>query len=332
LQFNTIPSINENCILFPYRLGKLMTPTLRQFQYLTALAKHRHFGRAAASVFVTQSALSQQIKELEITLGGALVERGNKGVTLTAVGRTVVERAQVVLDQVRDIEQIVRFQSDMPTKLNIGLIPTIAPYLLPHVLPILRADNIGLELGIREAQTHVLLEELAQGQLDAVVIALPADLPGLIEVPLMRDNFLLAGAKGPLNALPKAGLKPSQISPEQLLLLDDGHCLADQALAACQIAPSARVDLRASSLTTLCRLASEGFGFTLLPELAAQSELRAAPALHVHRFASDQPHRTIGLVRREISGESTWFQVLKAAFVNAGQDIKSSLENEKGQP
>lgn len=309
-----------------------MKITLRQLHYLVALAENRHFGRAAASVFVTQSALSQQIKELELSLGCQLVERGTKGVTLSTVGRTVVERAQHVLEQVQDIEQIARFQSDMPTKLNIGLIPTIAPYLLPHVLPILRADNIGLELGIREAQTHVLLDELIKGQLDAIVIALPSDIKGLTEVPLMRDNFLLAGAKQPLDDLPKAGLQPSQIRPEQLLLLDDGHCLADQALAACKIAPTARVDLRASSLTTLCRLASEGFGFTLLPEVAANSELRAAPELCVHRFAGDQPHRIIGLVRREIGGESAWFTALENAFVAAGKTIKADIESKKGQP
>jgi LysR family hydrogen peroxide-inducible transcriptional activator len=306
-----------------------MKITLRQLTYLTALSDQRHFGRAAATVFVTQSALSQQIKELELSLGSTLVERGSRSVTLTAIGREVVMRAKNVLEQVSNIEQIARFQSDMPTKLNIGIIPTIAPYFLPYVLPILRAENIGLELGIREAQTKVLLDELAQGQLDAIVIALPSDTAGLIEVPLMTDNFLLAGARAPLALLPKEGLKPSQIRPEQLLLLDDGHCLADQALAACQIMPSSRVDLRASSLTTLCRLASEGFGFTLLPEIAAASELRAAPDLCVHRFEGGQPHRTIGLVRREISGESDWFAVLENAFVSAARVIKSTVSDDK---
>jgi LysR family hydrogen peroxide-inducible transcriptional activator len=309
-----------------------MNITLKQLSYLTALAEHRHFGNAAAAVHVTQSALSQQIKELETSLGGALVERGSRGATLTAVGRDVVSRAQIVLDQVRDIEQVARFQSESPTKMNIGLIPTIAPYLLPHVLPILRSENIGMELGIREAQTHRLLDELAKGELDAIVIALPADRAGLIEEPLMTDNFLLAGARDPLMALPKAGLEPSKINPEQLLLLDDGHCLADQALEACKIAPSARVDLRASSLTTLCRLASEGFGFTLLPELAVRSEMRAAPELCIHRFEGDQPHRTVGLVRRAISGDSVWFKNLQHAFIAAGQIIKLDIQNEKGQP
>ena len=312
-----------------------MAITLRQLSYLNALAQHRHFGHAAASVHVTQSALSQQIKELETALGGALVERGAGGVTLTAIGREVVSRGERVLEQVRDIEQIARFQSKMPTKLNIGLIPTIAPYLLPFVLPALRSENIGLELGIREAQTHTLLNELAQGQLDAIVIALPSDTSGLVEIPLMRDNFLLAGAKAPLESVAKQGLEPSQIRPDQLLLLDDGHCLADQALAACQITPTARVDLRASSLATLCRLASEGFGFTLLPELAAKSELRAAPDLCVHRFGGEQPHRTIGLVRRAISGESIWFSVLEKAFLLAANLTKleigkASTENNVG--
>lgn len=324
-ELNTILLIIGNCIWFEFPLEKLMAITLRQLTYLTALAEHRNFGRAAGAVFVTQSALSQQIKELEASLGCDLVERGTRGLTLTTIGREVVERATTVLKQVQDIEQVARFQSQMPSKLNIGLIPTIAPYLLPEVLPILRAENIGVEFGIREAQTHVLIEELKLGKLDAIIIALPAETSGLIEVPIMTDNFLLAGARAPLDVLPKSGLKPSQIKPEQLLLLDDGHCLADQALDACQIAPSARVDLRASSLTTLCRLASEGFGFTLLPELAASSELRAAPDLCVHRFEGAQPHRTIGLVRRAISGESPWFTALEATLVAAAQAIKTNV-------
>jgi len=298
-----------------------MAITLRQLSYLSALATHRHFGKAADSVHVTQSALSQQIRTLEQSLNATLVERGPNGVTLTALGRDIQARGADVLEQVKEIEQIARNTADMPHKLNIGLIPTIAPYLLPLVLPRLRADNIGLELGVREAQTHTLIEELNDGQLDAIVIALPSDTAGLTEVPLFQDNFLLAGAKAPLKALPKQGLEPSTIRPEQLLLLDDGHCLADQALAACKISPKARVDLRASSLTTLCRLASEGFGFTLLPELAAQSELRGAPDLCVHRFDGDQPHRVIGLACRT-GGNSAWFEILETVFRSALQDTR----------
>lgn len=303
-----------------------MKITLRQLSYLTALAKHRHFGHAAATVNVTQSALSQQIKELESHLGGSLVERGRNGVTLTATGRDVCARAEVVLAEVREIEHSARVRSDRPVRLNVGLIPTIAPYLLPHVLPILRAENIRLELGIREAQTDILIQELVDGQLDAIVIALPSEINGLVEAPFMQDRFFLAGASGPLNALPKRGLRPSQIRPDQLLLLDDGHCLADQALAACKIAPTARVDLRASSLTTLCRLASEGFGFTLLPELAAQSELRAAPKLNIQRFDGKEPYRTIGLVRRVSNSDVGWFKILESAFEKAGDIVKRDVK------
>jgi LysR family hydrogen peroxide-inducible transcriptional activator len=306
-----------------------MTITLRQLTYLTALDTHRHFGRAAAAVFVTQSALSQQIKELELSLGSALVERNKRGVTLTIIGREVASRAIKVLEQVKDIEQLSRFQSSMPIKLNIGLIPTIAPYLLPHVLPILRSNDNGLEFGIREAQTNILLEELSRGQLDAIIIALPSNVENMIETPLMRDNLLLAGAKEPLATLSKKDLIPTQINAEKLLLLDDGHCLSDQAMTECRIIPSARMDLRASSLTTLCRLASEGFGFTLLPELAAASELRASPDLCVHRFVGDQPHRTIGLVRRSISGDSEWLKVLEDAFAKSIKYLKDTILQEK---
>ncbi|GLQ34336.1 LysR family transcriptional regulator [Amylibacter marinus] len=294
-----------------------MAITLRQLTYLSALAKHRHFAHAAESVHVTQSALSQQIKELERTLGATLVERNPRGITLTATGRDVLARAKNVLAEVRDIEQVARLSMTMPAELRIGLIPTIAPYVLPHFLPLIRAQNIGMELGIREAQTDILLSELERGKLDAVVIALPSLVDGVIETPLITDHFFLAGRPQALAELPQTRLRPSEIRPDQLLLLDDGHCLADQALAACGIAPSTPIDLRASSLTTLCGLASAGFGFTLVPEIAVANELRATADLQVMRFSGRQPSRKIGLVRRSIGIKAPWFTVLEQGFKQA---------------
>jgi LysR family transcriptional regulator, hydrogen peroxide-inducible genes activator len=175
---------------------------------------------------------------------------------------------------------------------------------------------------VREAQTERLLEEVRQGALDAAVIALPASLPDLAVVPLFDDRFLLAGSPARFEALgvPGAALRPEDMQPGQLLLLDDGHCLADQALAACAVDRTrARMDLRAASLTTLCRLVSEGFGLTLLPELAVRAECAAAPSLRLARFADPEPKRTIGLVRRTLSVDDGWFSELAAMLGAAGR-------------
>ena len=254
--------------------------TLKQLKYLTALADEAHFGRAASAANVSQPALSVQIRELEAALGARLVERGGREVVITPTGREIVRRARRILEEVREIEQVARWHHGLGGRLRIGVIPTVAPYLLPAALPMLRARNLSLDLGVREAQTERLIEEVRQGALDAAVIALPANLPDLVAAPLFDDRFLLAGSPGAVRGARGAGrgARPEDMEPGQLLLLDDGHCLADQALAACAVDRGrARMDLRAASLTTLCRLVSEGFGLTLLPELAVRAECAAAP-------------------------------------------------------
>jgi LysR family hydrogen peroxide-inducible transcriptional activator len=296
--------------------------TLKQLKYLTALADEAHFGRAAAAANISQPALSVQIRELEASLGARLVERGGREVVITPTGREIVRRARRILEEVREIEQVARWDHGLGGRLRIGVIPTVAPYLLPAALPMLRARNLSLDLGVREAQTERLLDEVRQGALDAAVIALPASLPDLAAAPLFEDRFLLAGSPGRLEALgvPGAALRPEDMEPGQLLLLDDGHCLADQALAACAVdRVRARMDLRAASLTTLCRLVSEGFGLTLLPELAVRAECAAAPALRLARFAAPEPKRTIGLVRRTLSVDDGWFSELAAMLSAAGR-------------
>jgi LysR family hydrogen peroxide-inducible transcriptional activator len=297
-----------------------MSFTLRQLRYLVALAEQAHFGRAAEAVNVSQPALSVQIRDLEAVLGVRLVERGGREVVITPTGREVVRRARAILGEAAEIEQVARWSRGLAGRLRLGVIPTVAPYLLPSALPMLRARDLSLDLGVREAQTDRLLEEVRQGALDAAVVALPAAMPDLVAAPLFEDRFLLAGSATRIAAFgtgPGAP-HPEDMEPGQLLLLDDGHCLTEQALAACAVERAqTRMDLRAASLTTLCRLVSEGFGLTLLPELAARAERAAAPGLVVVRFAEPEPRRTIGLVRRSLSVDDGWFGELAGILAAA---------------
>lgn len=304
-----------------------MTFTLRQLRYLVALADAAHFGRAAAAVNVSQPALSVQVRALEAALGVRLVERGPREAVITPTGREIVRRARRILDDVGDIEQVARWDRGLAGRLRIGVIPTVAPYLLPSALPRLRARDLSLDLGVREALTDRLIAEVREGALDAAVVALPLDDPDLVAAPLFEDRFLLAGSAARLAALGTAGaaLHPEDMQPGQLLLLDDGHCLTDQALAACAMDRArAHIDLRAASLTTLCRLVSEGFGLTLLPALAAQSECAAAPDLRLARFADPEPKRTIGLVRRRLSVDDGWFGELASILSDAAAAVQAS--------
>lgn len=296
-----------------------MDVTLRQLRYLIALAEEGHFGRAAAAVNVSQPALSVQIRDLEATLGVQLVERGGREIVVTPAGREALRRAQRVMQEVAGLAETARWRGGLGGRLRLGVIPTVAPYLLPAALPLLRGRDLALDLGVREAQTHLLIDELRRGELDAVVAALPAGGDDLAERPLFEDRFLLAGSARQIAAF-GAAVDPAAMAAERLLLLDDGHCLADQALAACALSPErARVDLRASSLSTLCRLVEEGFGLTLVPELAARIETAAAPRLALARFAAPEPRRVIGLLRRRLSRDDGWFSELAAALAEAGR-------------
>ncbi|WP_118132612.1 LysR substrate-binding domain-containing protein [Oceanicella sp. SM1341] len=302
-----------------------MNITLRQLRYLLSLADEGHFGRAAEACSVSQPALSVQIRDLETNLGAKLVERHTREVRMTPMGREVARRARRILDEVAEIEQRARWDKGLAGQLALGFIPTVAPYLLPLALPRLRAKNLRLDLGIREATTHHLLGELREGRLDAAVVALPAGEDDLVELPLFEDRFLLAASKARAQELSPETVRPEQIDPEQLLLLDEGHCLTDQALEVCSISRrSLRTDLRAASLATLSRLVESGFGMTLLPELSLWVETAAAPNLAVMRFAAPEPRRTIGLVRRRLSVDDGWFTELADTLREAAAE---ALEN-----
>ncbi|SDE79982.1 LysR family transcriptional regulator, hydrogen peroxide-inducible genes activator [Celeribacter baekdonensis] len=298
--------------------------TLRQMTYFVALADTRSFSAAAERAHVTQPALSQQIKEMELSLGAQLVERLPRDIRLTRAGQVVLERAQQVLAMIRDLEAEIRQSKGLTGRLSLGVIPTIAPYLLPRALTRIKAAALDLDLRVREAQTADLLTAVINGQLDAAVIALPYDVAGLMAEPLFTDNFLLAGSKSRIEALSAAIAppRPTDLPPDALLLLDEGHCLADQALDVCGLTRARQtVDLGASSLSTLCGLVAQGFGLTFVPEIALCSEQAASPDMTVLRFPEPQPQRTIALVRRHSTEATTWFTDLAALLSEAGSEM-----------
>ncbi len=303
-----------------------MDPSIRQLRYFVALAETGGFGRAAEIVHVTQPALSQQIKELETTLGARLVDRLPRGVQLTRAGQEVLRRARRILSEVGDLEPAVRLSRGLSGRLRLGVIPTVAPYLLPLALTRLRARDLTLDIRVREAQTEPLIEALGQGRLDAVVAALPLPGSNLVAEPLFEDRFVLAGTRVRLDrwASSVEELRPTSLAPDQLLLLDEGHCLADQALEVCGLKGRGQIDLGASSLATLAGLVAEGFGLTLLPEIALRAETAAAPELALMRFAAPEPSRDLALIRRSGSSDDGWVEALADILRDAAAELLQS--------
>lgn len=301
-----------------------MNFTFRQLQYFRAVADQRNFGRAAQACHVSQPALSVQIKALEEALGGPLFERQARDILLTPLGRDVLDHANQILKAADQLDRFARDRSGGHRSLSIGMIPTVAPYLLPGVLAGLRSGDVSLRVQIREARTGRLLGMLQAGEIDAAVLALPSGGAALHEEPLFEDKFLLAGSQTRLNRLtvsPEA-LRPVDLKAAQLMLLEDGHCLTDQALEVCgQDRASGQINMGASSLATLSRLVAEGFGLTLMPELAARAEADAVPGLQLLRFSTPQPARTIGLVRRLSTEGDGWFERLSQVIRQVGEDV-----------
>ena len=254
--------------------------TLRQLRYLSALAKHGHFGRAAEACSVTQPALSMQIRDLERTLGVALVERRPGDVMLTDVGREIARRGDDILSASRDLVDFARHRSGLLTgRLTLGVIPSLAPYLLPRILPTLQSRFPDLRLELRETQTRQLVEDIKSGALDAAMLALPLGEPDIDTIALFEDLFLLAvPADDPRPA--SVCVAASDIDQSRLILLEDGHCLRDQALAFCASASRGRnggaggTAFGASSLTTVMQMVAGGYGVTLIPQIAADVERR----------------------------------------------------------
>jgi len=276
---------------------------LRDLGYLVAVAEERHFGRAADACFVSQPTLSTQLKKLEKELGVELIERNPGQVMLTDAGERVVARARIILGETENIRSIARQAQDPESgSVRLGLFPTIAPYLLPHVVPHLHARFPNLELLLVEEKTEVVLDRLRNGQLDAVVVALPVHDASLHQEFLFTEDFLLAVPSDHPLAGTDEPVAVSVLANEHVLLLEEGHCLREQALAVCQIAgASERSGFRATSLETLRQMVAAGVGVTLLPELAVQAPVAPSEDIALLRFADPVPNRRIAMLWRETS-------------------------------
>ncbi len=272
--------------------------TLRDLEYLVALAETRHFGRAAGRCHVSQPTLSAQLKKLEESLGVALVERRPRKLALTPAGVAVVERARRMLRDADDIRTLARASQDpLAGQLKVGLIPTLGPYLLPRVAPRIARALPKLQLMLHEYQTARLVERTLAGELDLAILALPADTRGLVTRSLFAEAFLVAMPESHRLAAKKR-VKSSDLSGEKLLLLEEGHCLRDQALDVCERAGTEEQDFRATSLETLRQMVAAGLGITLLPRLAAEGPFASARSLVVRPFAPPAPNRVIGAAWR----------------------------------
>lgn len=270
--------------------------TLRQFRYFEALARHGHFGRAADACAISQPALSMQIKEMEEVLGTALFERGARQVRLTAFGEEFAGRVRGILRSVEELEDLARASHErLVGRLRLGVIPTIAPYLLPSLIGNLTRANADLDIHVRETVTPKLLSELHEGRLDTAIVALPVSEPAITEVALFAEDFVLVRPRSEAN-LPVPG--PDRLREMRLLLLEEGHCFRDQALSFCNLQSAApRELLDGSSLSTLVQMVGAGIGVTLIPQMAIAMETRSAH-VSVARLPVPRPTRTIGLVWR----------------------------------
>ena len=290
--------------------------TLRQLRYLASLARHRHFGRAAEDCAVTQPALSMQVRELEREIGAELIERRHGDIMLTATGAEVAERAERILAATRDLVDFARHRDVLSGDLQLGIIPTLAPYVLPRVLPRLQSDYPQLRPDVRETLTRVLIAELVAGNLDVVLLALPVEGADVEAMPLFDDPFLLAvPANDPMPAERRVAI--ADVDRRRLILLEEGHCLRDQALAFCgSVNGDAPAGLGATSLATVMQMVANNYGVTLLPQVAASADIRDS-RVKLLRFAEPEPARTIGLAWRRTSPRKQDFTALGKIIVEA---------------
>lgn len=298
--------------------------TIKQLRYFEALARHRHFGRAAEACAISQPALSMQVRELEESLGTALFERSARQIRLTGFAEGFAPRARAILRTLDEIDDLARASRDgLVGRLRIGVIPTIAPYLLPAIIADLMRMNADLDLHLRETVTPNLIRELAEGRLDAAIVALPISEPSLTEVALFSENFVLVR---PAADAGKPVPDRETLREMRLLLLEEGHCFRDQALSFCNMQPGQpRELLDASSLATLVQMVGAGIGVTLIPEMAVAVEVRSAPVC-VAPFRPPEPSRHVGLVWRrtsplaaQLTGIAEIVRQSAAALRDAGQ-------------
>ncbi|MFM6854078.1 MAG: LysR substrate-binding domain-containing protein [Sphingopyxis sp.] len=286
-------------------------PTLKQLQYLAALHEHGHFGRAAEACYVTQSTLSAGIRELESLLGIMLVERTRRVVRFTLLGNSIVERAHRVLREAEELTDMAAAAgTPLAGALRMSVIPTIAPFLLPTLLPLLRAERPDLKLYLREEPSQAACDSLHHGHVDCVLLALPYACGDVDHADLFEDRLLIALPAPMAAGLPDA-IPPASIDPAQLLLLEDGHCLKDHALAACN-RPELRAGARmmGTSLHTMVQMVDNGLGITMLPAMAVAAGLLDRTRIVTRELAADHASRTIALVWRRNSPREKEFQML----------------------
>ncbi|WP_313248162.1 LysR substrate-binding domain-containing protein [Stenotrophomonas acidaminiphila] len=296
---------------------------LRDLKYLVALAEHKHFGRAAAACFVSQPTLSTQIKKLEEELGVPLVERAPRKVMLTPAGREAAARARGIVAEVEQMKEAARRSRDPEAgTVRLGIFPTLGPYLLPHVVPAIRARFPQLELLLVEEKSDVLLTQLRNGQLDAALLALPLHDDQLHAEFLFEEPFVLAAPDGhPLAT--HATLRMADLADQRLLLLQDGHCLRDQALDVCHLAGALeKSEFQATSLETLRQMVAADVGVTLLPMLAVKPPVARSQNIRLLGFAGDDaPSRRIAMVWRRSSAMSEFLQQLAGIFQRLPPDL-----------
>ena len=309
-----------------------MPVTLRQLRYFQALVEHGSFSRAAEKVHISQPALSIQIRELETTLGATLVERASRGIVLTRLGRDAHEQTLRILDETLLLESMGKRFDDGPVRIVLGILSTLAPYMLPGIMERLEASSPRIDLNIVETSGEALVSDLLASRLDAAIVSLPLGLMELTERELFEDRFLLAGPAERLAAIQrKLGEKmhPTELARADmgpLLTLGPGDCLAAQVMGACLLWRVREVRRGAGSLATLSRLVAKGAGLTLLPETAAAAEHAASPDLHLLRFAAPEPSRRIGLAHRVAAQGQRWIDVLADAVRDAGRALVSEAE------
>jgi LysR family hydrogen peroxide-inducible transcriptional activator len=292
---------------------------LRELEYLVAVAEERHFHKAAERCFVSQPTLSGQLKKLEEELGVLLVERTRRQVVMTDVGEAVARQARTILAEVKSIKDIVQtFRDPMAGELHVGLIPTLAPYLLPLIMPEIRKRYPRLKLWLHEYQTAVLLDKLRHAELDLLILALPVETDEFAEVDLFREPFLLALPRNAdLARQPMISL--GDLGEREMLLLEEGHCLRGQALDVCFMAGATEnVGFHASSLETLRQMVAEGLGITLMPELAVPARQSKSDPIRYLPFVDPKPSRRIGMLYRKGSYR-------EEAFLNLESLVRGSI-------
>ncbi|MBW6529421.1 hydrogen peroxide-inducible genes activator [Sphingomonas citri] len=300
-------------------MAAIYLPTLKQLQYLVALKDHGHFGRAAEACFVTQSTLSAGLRELETLIGVTLVERTRRVVRFTPLGEQIAAKARTVLREAEELGDMARAAGrPLSGEMRMSVIPTIAPFLLPRVLPRLRRDYPDLKLFLREEPSGPACEALHNGRTDCVLLALPYACGEVTTLPLFDDHLFLAFPEGEMPATP-AAVSPAEIDETRLLLLEDGHCLKDHALAACNRAElRAEATMLGTSLHTMVQMVDNGLGVTMLPKIALDAGILEHTNVAARPLDAAHPVRTLALVWRRASPRERDFQLLGEVLKAAG--------------